>query len=113
MAVKVINIEIGRPTVDEALRKLSQELRMAKVNRVKALKIIHGYGSSGKGGVIKKAVIKDLNSRKREGFIRHFVVGENFTPFYNDGRTAVSLCPELKKDRDYGRQNDGISIVIF
>jgi len=42
-------MEAGMPTVEDARRRLLEELRQAKQVGVRALKIIHGYGSSGKG----------------------------------------------------------------
>ena len=36
-----------------------------------------------------------------------------FGSFSAAARDAVSAAPELKKDIDYGRQNDGITIVLF
>ena len=45
--------------------------------------------------------------------IRHFVRGEDFTPFTDAGRKAIEICPQLKTDADFGRQNDGITIILF
>lgn len=101
------------PLASTAAARLGQELCMARYNRCHVLKIIHGYGSSGKGGAIKQACLKVCSERKRSGMIRHYVKGEDFTPFTEDGRKAIELWPELKKDCDYGRQNDGITIIIF
>lgn len=113
MAYCTVNLEQNRPTVQQATLRLSQELRLAKCNRQRALKVIHGYGSTGKGGAIKQAALKMLDERKRSGQLRHYVKGEDFTPFTESGRKALELCPELRSDRDYGRQNDGITVVIF
>lgn len=113
MKVKTVNIEQNRPTTEQATIRLSQELRIAKCNRCRALKVIHGYGSSGKGGAIKSASLKMLEEKKRAGLIKHYVRGEDFTAFSPEGRKAVELYPELKWDSDYGRQNDGITIVLF
>lgn len=113
MDYHTINLERNRPTVQQATLQLSQELRLAKCNRQKALKIIHGYGSTGKGGAIKVAVLQMLEVKKRQGQIQHYVKGEDFTPFTQLGQQAIALYPKLKTDRDYGRQNDGITIVLF
>ena len=47
MPVKTVNIKAGYPTAEQAMQRLSQELRIAKANRLRALKVIHGYGSTG------------------------------------------------------------------
>lgn len=111
--MRIIDIERGHPVVDQALVRLSQGLRLAKANREKAVKIIHGYGSSGKGGSIKQGTMCFLEEKKKAGFIKDYCKGEEFTPFFNQGRKMVETAPHLKKDCDYNRQNDGITIVIM
>ena len=46
-----LNLELGRPTADEALRRLEAELEAARHMNTPLLKLIHGYGSSGKAKV--------------------------------------------------------------
>ncbi len=70
---KTVNLERNFPLASEASVRLSQEIRLAKCSRCRALKVIHGYGSSGKGGAIKAACLKLCAERKRSGMIRHFV----------------------------------------
>jgi hypothetical protein len=110
---KTVNLERNLPLASEASVRLSQEIRLAKCSRCRALKVIHGYGSSGKGGAIKAACLKLCAERQRSGMIRHFVRGEDFTPFTDAGRKAIDICPQLKTDVDFGRQNDGITIILF
>ncbi len=113
MAYKTINLEQGMPTAATACSRLGQELAMAKAGRQSAIKVIHGYGSSGKGGAIKREVHILLRHKKQTGAIKEFVPGEDFSPFYEAARRAVDICPELCRDRDYSRQNGGITIVVF
>ena len=101
------------PLVSQAMTQLGNEIWMAKYARCHALKVIHGYGSSGQGGAIKAACLKLCADRKKSGVIRHYVRGEDFNPFTADGRKAIELCPQLKNDVDYGRQNDGITVIYF
>lgn len=86
---------------------------MAKAGRVSAIKIIHGYGSTGKGGAIRTETRRMLRERKARGQIRDFVAGEEFSLFTDAGRAAGALVPELKKDPDYGRGNPGVTIVML
>ncbi|MEG1779110.1 MAG: hypothetical protein RR263_03330 [Oscillospiraceae bacterium] len=110
--MKEINIKEGMPVVAQARARLSQGLRIAKAGREKTVKIIHGYGSKGKGGSIKRDTLLFLEEKKREGFIKDYCKGEEFTPCFESGRRVTEQCPSLRKDRDFGRQNDGITIVI-
>ena len=112
-AYKTVNIEQGFPTAEMAKNRLSGELRIAKAQGAKALKIIHGYGSSGTGGAIKRTCHSFLDEKKRAGFIKNYIKGEDFTSFNSATRTLVLQYPPLTKDIDYQRQNDGITVIIF
>ena len=94
---KTVNLEQNLPLASEASVRLSQEIRLAKCSRCRALKVIHGYGSSGKGGALKTACQKLCTERQRS----------------DAGRKAIEICPQLKTDVDFGRQNDGITIILF
>lgn len=111
MEIKTINLEQGRPISEIAVKNMNVELRRAKASRVQVLKFIHGWGSTGVGGVIKMAVHKELRKKQRDGFIKGFLRGEDFTPFSEDGRSFLDKYPGASKDRDYSRDNAGITIV--
>lgn len=113
MSCRIVNLESGMPTVEVARNRLLNELQTARLRGDKALKIIHGYGSSGKGGVIKADVQKLLAQKQRSGTIRGYVKGEDFSPFNETARQLVTILPALRKDRDYDRGNDGITIVLI
>lgn len=111
--LKVVNIEAGMPTVEEARQVLLAEVKQAKAGGVKALKIIHGYGSSGKGGALRGALRSSLLRRKKEGLVTRVIFGEKWSVFEEDARYAIEHCPDLKSDRDLNRSNEGITIAIF
>ena len=108
MECQIVNLEAGMPTVDMARTHLNMTLRSAKANRVKVLKLIHGYGSSGKGGAIRADVLAQLAQKKRAGQIKEFVRGEDFSPFDSAARAIIAACPSLSRDIDYSRANHGI-----
>ena len=53
--VRELNLELGRPDAAEALRRLAAEVEAARKMGTPAMKLIHGYGSSGKGGRLRTA----------------------------------------------------------
>lgn len=110
---KVINIENGMPTVDEARQRLATELQKAKREGISSLKIIHGYGSTGVGGKLRVALRKSLTLRVREGLIKAFVPGEDWSVFDESTRLILNLCPELERDRDLQNGNPGITIILL
>lgn len=113
MICKVINLEIGFPTVEQAKNKLERELKSARANGYKAVKIIHGYGSTGKGGAIKSNIVKILLQKKSSGELSEVIKGEDFSPFSKETRNALKLCPNLAKDTDMSKTNHGITIIVL
>lgn len=113
MDVYLVNLEQNMPTVEQARIKLEQALRSARARRFKAVKLIHGYGSTGKGGAIRSDVKSVLTAQQRAGKIKAFVPGEEFSPFYANARLAVEQCPSLRRDRDFSASNHGITIVLL
>src|SRR5450756_1964034 len=112
-SMEEIDIEYGMPTVDVAMPLLSARLRSLKKSGVKAVKIIHGYGSTGKGGRLRKATIKLLEDSKTNGLIREFVVGEQWSKFEVRTLTLIDRMPQLYKDQDLERHNRGITIAFL
>ena len=108
-----VNLERGMPTTAGALSQMNQALRTARATGGRVIKFIHGYGSSGQGGAIRTAVLRELAECQRQGRIKLYIAGDRFSPFYEEARRAIDLCPELAKDRDYTRTNQGITIVLL
>ena len=75
---KEINLEEGMPTVDEAMSYLKMLLPLCKQNKIGCLAVIHGYGSSGKGGAIRAKARQWLNAQVRNGAIKAVINGEDF-----------------------------------
>ena len=108
-----VNLELGRPSADEALRRLEHELAAKRHLRAKAMKIIHGYGSSGKGGRIRPASRKYLRAAQEQGRIYAVLPGERLTIFDEEARRLMARCPALRDDCDRERYNCGVTFVIF
>lgn len=110
--MKLVNLELNRPTVPVALSLLEDALRIARAQQFRAIKLIHGYGSSGVGGDIRIAVQKTL-AQKLGRDIQAFIAGEDWRISNEDTWALLKSCPELKSDSDLGRANRGISIVVL
>ena len=108
-----INIKEGMPTVPEATKTLRNELVLARQQGLAALKVIHGYGSSGTGGAIKAGLRKLLIQRKREGRIKAVIPGEEWGLFEEASRLALERCPDLSGDSDLNQANAGITIILL
>ncbi|OGH55627.1 MAG: hypothetical protein A3G34_00975 [Candidatus Lindowbacteria bacterium RIFCSPLOWO2_12_FULL_62_27] len=108
---KSVNVEKGWPTVEEARERTRQEIAQAKARGVKVLKIIHGYGSSGVGGKLKQALLATFSNLARGKHIAGFLKGEDFHEFNQAGRSIILQFPFLQSDADYGRKNEGVTLV--
>lgn len=109
--VLVFHLEDGFPSVDEARRILRLEFDTQRRRGVKLIKVIHGYGSSGKGGALAKAMPELLKELVNSGAIESFVLGEKFSCFNTQATQLLAKYSLLKKDQDYGNNNTGMSIV--
>jgi DNA-nicking Smr family endonuclease len=111
--LKVVNLEEGLPTVEQARQKMLRELEGARRSGNKGVKLIHGYGSSGVGGEIRLAVGSTLQQMKQRGEISAVVFGENWAVSDSDTWARLQRYPILKQDCDLGRKNRGITVVWF
>ena len=101
----------GLPTLEEARRQVIDEIRRAKREGVRVLKIIHGYGSSGKGGTLCVGLRKSFTLRKKEGVIREFIVGEDFSIFNEKTMSVLEAVPKLRGDPDLNATNEGVTVL--
>ena len=92
--VRELNLELGRPDAAEALRRLAAEVEAARKMGTPAMKLIHGYGSSGKGGRLRTACRTWLRQQEL-----CFLPGEEFSIFNQEARRWLALCPRLRQDR--------------
>lgn len=111
--IPTVNLKSDRPTVQEALNRLEQELSSARQHGLAILKIIHGYGSTGAGGDIRIAVQLRLKELAETGLLRGCIFGEEWSTSSQQVWTLVRRCPELKSDPDLGKKNLGITIVLL
>lgn len=110
-AVAEVRIKEGMPTVEQARLRLGTEIDVARAHGVRVLKLIHGYGSSGRGGRLRGALRSSLEELAGRGMVRRFVPGEQWSIFDEASRALLESCPELRRDRDLEHGNAGITLV--
>jgi hypothetical protein len=109
----IIDLEAGFPDRIQALRKLESALAEAREKQVSVMKIVHGYGSSGVGGILRPVVRNFLRQAKERGDIRLFVTGESFSSFDQRSKDLIHEAPQLLLDSDLGGGNNGITLVLL
>ena len=108
-----LDLEAGMPLVSEALGRMRTGIQEMRVSRVKAVKLIHGYGSTGRGGKICPAVRRELADMKRRKLIADYIPGEDFGPLDAASRNLAEKNRNVSRDPDYGRMNHGITVVAL
>lgn len=111
--LREVNLEQGMPLADAAIRRLTYELHQSRRMGCTVLKIIHGYGSSGRGGRIRIEARQYLDRLKHRNEIADYLPGETFSIFSEATRSAFSVCGELRQDRDLERHNNGVTFIVL
>ena len=100
------------PTALVAGKRLSNYIKMC-TGKEKIIKIVHGYGSSGVGGAIKKMVHTSLSNKVKTGEIKAYIPGEAFDKMMGFDEIIQTYSHLLKVDSDYKKGNDGITYVVL
>jgi hypothetical protein len=111
--IKTINLEEGMPPVEQARLRMQHELHSARRQGYAAVKLIHGYGSSGVGGSLRTELQKELRAAARDGMIRACIAGEDWRISEETTWGLLGKFPEWKQDSDLGKNNRGITVVVF
>jgi hypothetical protein len=109
--VRTVNIEAGMPTVEEALATLDARISRAMSDGVRLLRVIHGYGSTGRGGKIRDACRAALQRKIASRQVRVVIRGEDYLPASLAVRDLVRRFPELKTSERTDAGNPGITFV--
>lgn len=112
-AYRVFNVKAGLPTLEEARVMLLAELRAARHEGVRTLKVIHGYGASGKGGKLRVGLRQVLAREVKLRHVRAVIPGERFSIFNPAVLPWLDAVPELRRDPDLNACNEGITLVML
>lgn len=112
--IYVLNVENSKLTVSEALAQIEAEVDALKLlNAPCVLKIIHGYGSSGNGGEIKKSLPQFLHTLKSRAKICDYTANSKFSPLSAKYKKYTKIFPALVLDSDLKNLNPGITLVFI
>ena len=111
--IKTVILKEGMPSVEQARSRLLTETQAARNAGVHVLKIVHGYGSSGVGGDLRIALQATLRQMVTRHEITECIYGENWRKSDERSWTLLKRMPDLGEDRDLGKANRGITIVVL
>jgi hypothetical protein len=92
---------------------LQVALESGRQQNLRVLLVIHGYGSSGKGGAIGVASRKVLEYLKDKGGISAFIPGEDFGVKSGLIRDLLRRFPQLAANVNLKKGNRGVTLVIL
>lgn len=110
---KTVNLEAGRPVVEVAIHRCREVIDDAILNKINVITLIHGYGSSGKGGAIRSECRKILDYMKSKRIISDYIAGEDFHKRSGRVRMLLQRYSQLTKDRNLNQGNQGVTLVIL
>ncbi|PID72566.1 MAG: hypothetical protein CSB34_01345 [Desulfobulbus propionicus] len=110
---RILNLEKGMPLVEQAMERLRNELYLASRQGVKVITLIHGYGSTGKGGSIRREIRQHLSFLHHQHRINQVIPGEEFAKKSGQGRQLIRRFPFLAEHRDLNKRNPGVTLVIL
>ena len=108
---RIVNIKQGMPVVSVALDRLKREITVAKAEGIQVMIVIHGYGSSGKGGAIREECRKTLDHLVQNGTLSALIPGEEFSRRSGPGSAILRRFPQLSENTYLGKRKKGITLV--
>ena len=109
-----INIKQGSPYVEEALDELTEQLRKYLELGIKAIVLIHGYGSSGEGGRIKWAIHDALENNRYSDRVLEYFFGENVAYGSEAYQVLLKRRPGLKRYlKRFKEGNAGMTVLLL
>jgi hypothetical protein len=76
-----INIKSDMPMVGDAMKYLQDTILRLKKEKYECVLIVHGYGSTGKGGAICEKCRQWLKAQERNKKVKTVIFGEDFEIF--------------------------------
>ena len=99
--------------VDYALVLVELEIENAKLADEVAIKVLHGYGSHGKGGAILVALRQRLRQLKKKKVIVDYFGGDKWNVFDSTTNEILNKDKSIYNDEDMGKANPGITIIVL
>ena len=113
MEYLTLDIKSEMPPADVAVANLEIEIDSLKHSNIKLIKVIHGYGSHGVGGEIKKYMVQRLLTLKKERKIKDFINCEKLSDEFIKEKGLYDNFPQLALDSDLKNYNSGITLVLL
>jgi len=110
----VMNLESNMPLVEEAFERIHHHLEKLRGRGLRAIKVIHGHGSSGRGGKIRREFRQAMEYGLWGEAIIEVYFGEMLLPHLPQYQDLLKTYPALKNSITKDMQgNPGITLLIL
>ncbi len=110
----VMNLESNMPLVEEAFERIHHHLEKLRGKGLRAIKVIHGHGSSGRGGKIRREFRQAMEYGLWGEAIIEVYFGEMLLPHLPQYQDLLKTYPALKNSITKDMQgNPGITLLIL
>lgn len=108
-----VNLKEHQPAADDAICMLDMELSVLAKSGVKVVKVVHGYGSHGTGGLIFLKMKQYFVKEKKNSKVKDVIFGSDWNIA---NKKVFDLCLQVSDcadDSDLKFCNPGITIVVL
>jgi dsDNA-specific endonuclease/ATPase MutS2 len=110
----IFDLELGAPLVEEAIAKFEKYLEVASNAGFKTMLVIHGYGSSGKGGEIRKTLRDNLEHNFYSDRVVDYYLGEDLKEGNESYTQLLKRRPSLQKQKtQFKNSNAGVTLLLL
>jgi len=109
----IFNMELGYPTIEEAIDKFETYLDAAYDAGFKSMVVIHGYGSSGAGGGIKQTIRRHLEGNYYIPKVSNYYFGEDLKAGNEAFEELLKARSSIKKHQSHFLGNAGTSVLLL
>jgi hypothetical protein len=112
--IQTINLEMNMPSSDEALERFHIQIEKLRSKGLRVVKVIHGHGSSGKGGIIRHAFRNAMEYGLWREYVLDVYYGEILSPKSSSFQELTKTYPAIKKSitKDI-YNNPGITLLVL
>jgi len=109
------SVDLGhrRLSAAESARRLEDEIAHSAAAGDRYLRIVHGHGSTGRGGAIRSSVRRELARLRSRKLVAGFIPGELLSGDTNEGRAFARKNPAARSWPDWNAGNEGVTIVAL
>ena len=110
--MKTLNLKETGASKEDSIILLDMFMEEARREGRVAVKVLHGYGSHGVGGVLFLAVRRHLSALKRYKKIKNYFGGDRWN-LLDDETLNTLLEDKTCFDEDLNKSNPGITIILL